>query len=514
MPMTEKHCQKPAEQPGPEEKNGATVLIVEDDPGVNQLQRKRLRRAGYRVVTASTAEEALLIVQQGGIELVVLDYRLPGNLTGLELYQQMKTAGHDLPVIMVTGFSNEATVVDALRAGVRDFVSKSVEYLDYLPVAVERLLREMHTQRQLAESEARLADLVRSAMDAIFAIDGDLRVSLFNTAAEQMFGCPAAEAIGQPITRFITDSFGRKSSRETRGPKLGEPALPPPFVRLEMHGIRADGTRFPLEVSISQVEVGGKKLCTLIARDISERKQSELILAEQAADLKRSNADLEKFAYVASHDLQEPLRMVASYVQLLQRRYQGRLDTAADEFIAFAVDGAKRMQDLLHDLLAYSRVASRGKTLEAIDWEIVLHEVLANLTMAVKESQAEVTHDPLPTIHADRTQMVQLLQNLIGNAIKFRSAEPPRVHIGVTRQGNAWCFSVRDNGIGIDPQYAERVFVIFQRLHGRSEYPGTGIGLAICKKIVEHHGGRIWVESRPGQGSTFYFTIPEGPDRR
>ena len=511
MPTSEVCSQKTSEPSALEEKSRATVLIVEDDPGVNQLQRKRLRRAGYHVVAASTAQEALEIVARGGIELVVLDYRLPGNLTGLELYRQMKAAGHDLPVIMVTGFSNEATVIDALRAGVRDFVSKSVEYLDYLPVAVDRLLKEIQTQRQLAESEARLADVVRSAMDAIFVIDGELQVRLFNAAAEQMFGCPAAEAVGQPITRFITDCFGSRSRREASGGGPCAAALPPPLMRLEMHGIRADGSHFPLEVSISQVEAGAKKLCTLIARDTSERKKAEQILAEQAADLRRSNADLEKFAYVASHDLQEPLRMVASYVQLLQRRYQGRLDARADEFIAFAVDGAKRMQDLLHDLLAYSRLASRGRNVEAVDLESILKEALANLAMAIQESGAAVTHEPLPTMLADRIQMLQLMQNLIGNAIKFRSRETPRVHVAVTRQNQSWCFSVRDNGIGIDPQYGERIFVIFQRLHSRSEYPGTGIGLAICKKIVEHHGGNIWVESTPAEGSTFYFTIPENP---
>ena len=206
--------------------------------------------------------------------------------------------------------------------------------------------------------------------------------------------------------------------------------------------------------------------------------------------------------------------MVASYVQLLQRRYQGRLDARADEFIAFAVDGAKRMQDLLRDLLAYSRLSSRGRTIEAVDMEVVLKETLANLAMAIQESHAAVTHEPLPTILADRTQMMQLLQNLVGNALKFRSRETPRVHVGVTKQGQDWCFSVRDNGIGLDPQYGERIFVIFQRLHNRSAYPGTGIGLAICKKIVEEHSGGIWVESTPGKGATFYFTIPDAPPCR
>jgi len=242
--------------------------------------------------------------------------------------------------------------------------------------------------------------------------------------------------------------------------------------------------------------------------DITERKQAEDALARQARDLTRSNADLEQFAYVASHDLQEPLRMVTSYLQLLQRRYQGQLGEDADEFIAFAVDGATRMQRLIQDLLAYSRVGTQGEAFVPTDCEQVLARVLSNLHMTLAESQAVVTHDPLPTVPADAAQIAQVLQNLLSNALKFRSAEPPRVHVTATRQESAWVFAVRDNGIGLDPEYAERIFVIFQRLHGRTEYPGTGIGLAICKKIVERHGGRIWVDSRPGHGATFCFTLP------
>ena len=228
-------------------------------------------------------------------------------------------------------------------------------------------------------------------------------------------------------------------------------------------------------------------------------------------ELDRSNKELAQFAYVASHDLQEPLRMVSSYTQLLSRRYKGRLDASADEFIAFAVDGASRMQTLINDLLAYSRVGTRGKEFEATDCEAAFDQALANLKTAIEECSAVVTHGPLPTMMADRMQIGQLLQNLIGNAVKYRGAEPPQVHVSATRSGNEWVFSVRDNGIGIDPQFAERIFVVFQRLHTRDEYPGTGIGLAICKKIVERHGGRIWVESQVGSGATFYFTVPIGP---
>jgi PAS domain S-box-containing protein len=242
--------------------------------------------------------------------------------------------------------------------------------------------------------------------------------------------------------------------------------------------------------------------------DETERKRAEEALAETAEDLERSNRELELFAYVASHDLQEPLRMVASYTQLLARRYKDKLDGDAREFITFAVDGAIRMQKLINDLLMYSRVGTKGKPFEATDGESVFHAVISNLKIAIQESGAVVTHDPLPTVLGDTVQLIQLFQNLIGNAIKFRGKEPPEIHVGVGKKGDEWIFSVRDNGIGIDPQYFDRIFVIFQRLHTRDEYPGTGIGLAVGKKIVERHGGRIWVESEPGKGATFFFTMP------
>jgi PAS domain S-box-containing protein len=243
-----------------------------------------------------------------------------------------------------------------------------------------------------------------------------------------------------------------------------------------------------------------------------KRAAAEEALVRRTEELARSNKDLEQFAYVASHDLQEPLRMVSSYTQLLARRYRGQLDAAASEFIAYAVDGASRMQKLIDDLLAYSRVGTRATAFQPTGCTAVLDRALANLKAAIETSGAVVTHGPLPAVVHDNLLLVQLFQNLIGNAIKFHVEKPPRIHVSAEQKGEEWVFAVRDNGIGIDPQHAERIFTIFQRLHTAEEYPGTGIGLAICKKIVERRGGRIWVESQPGTGSTFYFTIPMGGD--
>ena len=245
-----------------------------------------------------------------------------------------------------------------------------------------------------------------------------------------------------------------------------------------------------------------------LAAEAEDHMRTARKLAKRTEEMERSNKDLQQFAYVASHDLQEPLRMVSSYVQLLQRRYQGKLDDDADDFIGFAVDGATRMQNLIQDLLSYSRVNTHGHPPSTTDVGEVIGQVLTNLHLAIEESGARITHESLPVVEADATQLVQLFQNLIANAIKFCSQLPSQIHVSANKDTPYRIFSIRDNGIGIDPDYADRIFTIFQRLHSRMDYPGTGIGLAICKRIVERHGGSIWVESAPGKGSTFYFTLP------
>ena len=256
-----------------------------------------------------------------------------------------------------------------------------------------------------------------------------------------------------------------------------------------------------------QAEDQVRKLNADLERRVAERTAE---LAERAKDLERSNMELQQFAYVASHDLQEPLRTIASFTQLLAKRYGDKLDDKAREFIAFAVDGSKRMQTLINDLLSFSRVGTQGRRLVSVSTDAVLDAVLKNLKRGIEESRAIITRDPLPIVLADELQLSQILQNLIGNAIKFRRNQAATVHIGAERTASGWNISVRDNGIGVAPEHSERIFVIFQRLHTKTQYPGTGIGLAICKKIAERHGGRIWLEPTPGGGSTFTFSIADG----
>ncbi|MDQ2690478.1 MAG: PAS domain S-box protein [Chloroflexota bacterium] len=275
----------------------------------------------------------------------------------------------------------------------------------------------------------------------------------------------------------------------------------------EKEYIRADATRVPVYL-VQALLPGPEKQIAAFILDITERQQAEKIVQTIAQDLRRSNEELEQFAYVASHDLQEPLRMVTSYMQLLAERYQGKLDQDADEFIGYAVDGAKRMQNLINDLLAYSRIGTQGNPFVLVSVEELLENALTNLQVVIGENEAEITHDPLPQLHADPVQLSTVIQNLLSNSIKYRSAERPRIHLSARQEGSEWVFSVRDNGIGIHPRFAERIFIIFQRLNAPRKYPGTGIGLAICKRIIQRHGGRIWVESTPGQGATFYFTLP------
>ncbi|HTI51322.1 MAG TPA: PAS domain S-box protein, partial [Planctomycetaceae bacterium] len=375
------------------------------------------------------------------------------------------------------------------------------------------VLRDITRYKQAAEalvnSEKRIRGIIELAQDAFIEINAESIVTIWNSRAEAIFGWPRHEAIGKKLTETIIPPRYRDAHEEGLRKLLCTGAGSFLNRRIEITAVHRDGHELPVEVSIgSPVQKNGFVTFHAFVRDISEEKRAGDALAQQQRELERSNRELEQFAYAASHDLQEPLRAVSGYCQLLQRRFQGQLDPRAEEYIAEAVSGARRMQALIEGLLAYSRVGRHGNPFVATDAETAFARAVTNLEAAIAEGRAVVTHDPLPTVIADATQLMQLFQNLIGNAIKYRGDEAPQVHVSAEQREHEWLFSVRDNGIGIAPQYRERIFVIFQRLHTRSEYPGTGIGLAICQRIIERHGGRIWVESEPGQGSTFFFSLP------
>jgi PAS domain S-box-containing protein len=363
--------------------------------------------------------------------------------------------------------------------------------------------------KHLEQMEGRYRGLLEAAPDAMVLVDHAGGIVLVNVQAEKQFGYRRDELVGKRVKQIIPDeSVGRMLTIVLMSSEASPVEEVP--TGIELNGLRKDGTVFPIEVMLSPLRAAEGVLLTMAIRDITTRKQAEAQLLQTLDELNRSNEELGQFAYIASHDLQEPLRMVASYTQLISKRYKGKLDADADEFIGFAVDGANRMQRLIQDLLAYSRVGTKGKELLETSSEEALQHAIMNLGSAIEDSGALVTHDLLPAVLADEGQLVQLFQNLVGNAIKYQSPGVPRIHISSAKEGRTKCmFSVKDNGLGIESKYFDKIFGMFQRLHRREEFEGTGIGLAICKKIVERHGGNLSVESTLGHGSTFRFALSE-----
>ena len=407
-----------------------------------------------------------------------------------------------------------ARAVRALQAPARDLGRG--EALAIAPLGIqeadevaEELVRAsvllQSTRSALADNDARLRSIVESAMDAIIAVDARQVIVMFNAAAETMFSCPSRKAIGMPLTRFIPKRFHAHNAevfqRQEQRERHDRPGASAGLTDVTV-GLRMSGEEFPAEVSFSSVRKSGHLLHTLIIRDVTSR-----VRAYKA--LERSNLDLQQFAYVASHDLKTPLRSIGGFVQLLERNHADKLDDKAISLIHRTTAAVKRLEQLTEDLLSYARLETEGRQFEPVDMAQVAQDVVQLLDAVIRSSGATVKVNPLPVIRGDRTQLAQLLMNLVGNGIKYCRDRAPQVELSAEHKDGEWVFSVKDNGIGIDPRHHEKVFEVFKRLHTQTEYPGTGIGLAICRRVVESHGGRIWISTHMGPGATFSFTLPD-----
>jgi signal transduction histidine kinase len=524
------------------------VLYAEHHTQDVDLTLRHLARHAphIHVRVAHTAAEALSRLPHAApvtdVDVLLTDLRLPG-MGGLELLKELREVRNlDLPVVLITGQGDEETALLALKLGATEYLPKHANYLNRLPTTLENAFQRVELAREhaaLRESAARLKEA--QALGRIGNWGYDIRRQTL-TWSDQMYTLYGRDlALGPPTVEEDAAYYSPQQMHVLREYERRAIAEGASFdYDLEAH--LPDGRTAFFAGSMRSVKDHEGRVVRLFGtvQDITERKLEAERLELLVTELARSNVELERFAYIASHDLQEPLRMVSSFVQLLAQRYRGQLDADADEFIGYAVEGAQRMSQLILDLLAFSRVGTRGQSFEPTDCEAVLAQVARGLGEEIAVAQAQITHDPLPTVAADRAQLAQLLSHLIFNALKFRSADPPRVHVSaramddvpstmddgrstmddgrsahiehrpsnIEHRPSGWVFSVRDNGIGIAPQYHEEIFRAFRRLHTRLVYQGNGIGLAISKKIVERHGGRMWVESQEGAGATFYFTLP------
>jgi PAS domain S-box-containing protein len=491
--------------------NPLFALILEDQESDFEMVACELKRTGFsaRCVRAETEAQFLSEIAKQP-DIILSDYKLPGfdAPRALELLRQ---SGLEIPFIILTGAVTEETVVECMKRGAADYLLK--DRMTRLAPAVTRALEESELRRQKRRSEAalrksneRFQHLVESTK--VIPCELDLETWRFTYVGPQ-----AVALLGYPQEEWYCDGFWSAHVHVEDQVELFRLRQTPGAAARDhdftCRMLTREGATIWLHCVVKTTTDDTHRILRGFMIDITELKETQESLARHSEELAASNAELQQFAYVASHDLQEPLRMVSFYTQLLAKRYKGKLDAEADEFIGYALDGALRMSALIKHLLAYSRVSARRPEFTPTDCEAAFQESLVSLQMAVNESKAALTHDPLPTVKADPAQIGQLFQNLMGNALKFHGPNAPHVHVSAQEAQAEWTFSVKDDGIGIEAQYFDTIFGIFQRLHARDEYPGSGVGLAICKKIVERHRGRMWVESEPGKGSTFYFTIPK-----
>jgi len=476
------------------------IIAVSSDGNITLVNRRTEEMFGYHRSELLGQPLELLLPERyrRPHDLQVADYfahpRMRPVGGGMELAARRKD-GTEFPVEI--GLSHVQTEEGRLALGLVSDVTERRRAADELARALA----------VLRDREAQWRSLLEAASQGILAISPGGEIVLVNRRMEELFGYSRDEMIGQRLEMLLPERF-RGSHIAHRGEFFRELRVRPMGVGLDLAGRRKDGAEFPVEIGLSYIETGRGVLAMGLVSDITERKRAADELAHAVEELRRSNAELEQFAYVASHDLQEPLRMITGYLNILQRRYSDRLDADGEEFIRYAVDGATRMKTMIREILGLSRVGTQAVNRLHVPGAEIVRCAMDNLTAAIGDSSAEIIVGPLPTLFVDPGLLVLAFQNLIGNAIKFRGSRTPLIRIGAAVQGRECILSVQDNGIGMNPEHLERIFRIFERLHTAEEYPGTGVGLAIAKKIVERHGGKIRVESKPGEGSTFYISLP------
>jgi PAS domain S-box-containing protein len=514
-------------EPAPQEEK---ILLVDDSSENLVSLEAALEGLGQVVVTARSGNEALRHLLDTDFAAILLDVKMPemDGFQTAELIRARKRSRHT-PILFLTAYKSDEHLFRGYDMGAVDFLIKPIvpEILrSKVSVFVELSRHAALLQRQtavLTKAEQRFRSLLEAAPDAIIISSEGGHINLVNSQAEILTGYSREELIDRDI-RLIVPEWSLDSLSHSLA--TAHSATPPNERRMRPK----TAAEFPVEINLKPLQTEEGLLVISSIRDVTERKQAEREirelntqlelrvakrtreLQESNAALRQSNDDLNQFAYAASHDLQEPLRMVALYSQLLQENYAERLDEEADQYISHIVGGATRMETLLRDLLAYSQAGSVNGSAASVDCEAVIKQVLLNLHVSIAENGASIRWSDLPSVQADQVRLVQLFQNLIGNSIKYRSEEKPCVQITTSRRGEDWLFEVRDNGLGIPPEYSEQVFGVFKRLHGNA-YPGTGIGLAICQRIVETYGGQIWIEPVSGGGSKFCFTLHSTADR-
>ncbi len=486
------------------------ILIVEDSSTAAYETRAKLRNYGFDVLATRTLEQIGGLSREPGLDAILLDLSQP-DCSGMDLLHELRRLAGDLPIVVYSVHNDQALALEFVRRGAQDYLIKGIASADSLGRCLEYAIERNRVEHAQRVTEMRMKVVLEHSYDAFITMDSHWRITEWNIPAERTFGWKREEVLGQSLSCIIPHHLRKHFLNSINSY----------FVTAEGNFLKTStaivaqhrsGRTFPAEFGIFRIDRGVEFLFCAFVRDMTELKKSneelERLVHERTEKLIQSNEELRQFAKVASHDLQEPLRAVQGFANLLAEATEGKLDKDCSEFIDFIIDGVHRMKQLIQSILIHSQMTSAAQINEDTNCNSVIDEVLTDLRPMIDETQTSLEIDVLPRVAVERSQMVQLFQNLISNSIKYRGAGAPSIAIAAERSIDQWLFSVRDNGIGIEPQYADKVFDMFSRLHSKGRYPGTGIGLAICKRIVTSHGGNIWVESNPGQGCIFMFTLP------